>query len=414
MDRMVTRSGVLALIPARGGSKSIPRKNVRLLGGLPLIAYSIEAARRAACVDRVVVSTDDPEIAEVARRFGAEVPFVRPADLADDHAPDLPVFLHALDWLADHDGYHPEAVVHLRPTSPLRPPTCVDGAVALLRSAPTVDSVRAVVPSGQNPYKMWRQQPDGVMVPLLTDAGPEGYNQPRQVLPPTWWQTGHIDVAWTTTLRDQQSMSGARIRPYPIDPVYTCDLDTELDWVRTEWQLAHLQAPVISPAVSGFPDRVDLVVFDFDGVFTDNRVWVAAGGHEWVACSRSDGIGLQALRDLGVPMMVLSTEPNPVVADRCRKLALPCEHGVADKGARLRALLAERNIDAAHVVYVGNDINDLDCLRTVGCPVVVADAHPAVRSVARIVLTERGGLGAVRELCDRLALHLRSTRKETP
>jgi YrbI family 3-deoxy-D-manno-octulosonate 8-phosphate phosphatase len=156
------------------------------------------------------------------------------------------------------------------------------------------------------------------------------------------------------------------------------------------------------------------VVFDFDGVFTDNRVWVAAGGHEWVACSRSDGIGLQALRDLGVPMMVLSTEPNPVVADRCRKLALPCEHGVADKGARLRALLAERNIDAAHVVYVGNDINDLDCLRTVGCPVVVADAHPAVRSVARIVLTERGGLGAVRELCDRLALHLRSTRKETP
>jgi N-acylneuraminate cytidylyltransferase len=405
MDGMVTQSGVLALIPARGGSKSIPRKNVRLLSGLPLIAYSIEAARRAACVDRVVVSTDDPEIAAVARRFGADVPFVRPADLADDQTPDLPVFLQALDWLATHDDYHPDVVVHLRATSPLRPPECVDAAVALLRLAPAVDSVRAVVPSGQNPYKMWRQS-DGVLVPVLTDAGSEGYNQPRQSLPPTWWQTGHIDVAWTSTLRDQRSMSGSRIRPYAIDPVYTCDLDTELDWVRTEWQLAHLPAPALSPVVREFPDRVALVVFDFDGVFTDNRVWVAAGGHEWVACSRSDGIGLQALRDLGVPMMVLSTEPNPVVADRCRKLGLPCEHGVADKGARLRALLDERQINPAHVVYVGNDVNDRDCLRAVGCPVVVADAHPSVRAEARLILRERGGAGAVRELCDRLAQHL--------
>jgi N-acylneuraminate cytidylyltransferase len=205
-------------------------------------------------------------------------------------------------------------------------------------------------------------------------------------------------------------MSGSRIRPYVVDPAYTCDLDTELDWVRTEWQLAHMQAPLILPAVQEFPDHVALVVFDFDGVFTDNRVWTAVGGHEWVACSRSDGIGLQMLRDLGVPMMVLSTEPNPVVADRCRKLGVPCEHGVADKGGRLRALLAERQIDAAHVVYVGNDVNDLDCLRAVGCPVVVADAHPAVRSVARIVLVARGGLGAVRELCERLSHQLQSTR----
>jgi N-acylneuraminate cytidylyltransferase len=170
--------------------------------------------------------------------------------------------------------------------------------------------------------------------------------------------------------------------------------------------LAHLRLPVVRPDLTTFPDPVALVVFDFDGVFTDNRVWVGAGGVESVACSRSDGIGLQRLRDLGLPMMVLSTEPNPVVADRCRKLGVPCEHGLADKGERLRALLGERGIDPAHVVYVGNDVNDRDCLRTVGCPVVVADAHPDVVPLARIVLPERGGAGAVRGLCDRLAHHI--------
>src|SRR5262249_7126007 len=118
--------GVVAIVPARGGSKAIPRKNVRLLGGVPLIAYSIEAGLTARTVDRVIVSTDDEEIAAVARRFGAEVPFMRPAALAGDSTPDLPVFQHALDWLDAHEGYRPEIVVQLRPTSPLRPPDCVD------------------------------------------------------------------------------------------------------------------------------------------------------------------------------------------------------------------------------------------------------------------------------------------------
>ena len=125
-----SRPEVLAIIPARGGSKTIPKKNIRPLDGHPLIAYSIAAGHKSRQVTRVILSTDDEEIAEVARAYGGEVPFLRPADLARDETPDLPVFQHALNWLAEKEGYLPEAVVQLRPTSPIRPPECVDRGIS--------------------------------------------------------------------------------------------------------------------------------------------------------------------------------------------------------------------------------------------------------------------------------------------
>lgn len=409
MDGMV--GGVLAIVPARGGSQSIPRKNVRRLAGLPLIAYSIEAGLQARSVDRVIVSTDDEEIASVARASGAEVPFMRPAELAGHHTTDLPVFQHALLWLDTHEQFRPEIVVHLRPTSPVRPPDCVDAAVARLRADAHADSVRGVVPSGQNPYKMWRIGRDHVMTPLLSvDDHPEPYNLPRQVLPPTFWQSGHVDAIRARTILDRGSMTGDRIVGLEIDPVYACDLDTEADWRRAEWLLDTLDVLRVQPRSRRvFPARPALVVFDFDGVFTDNRVWVSDEGREWVACTRSDGIGLAKLRDLGVPMRVLSTEPNPVVAHRCRKLGIDCDHGVGDKARRLLEIIGELGISADDVVYVGNDTNDLECLALVGCAVVPSDAHPAVRPHADLVLRAAGGHGAVRELCDRLHLHLTAT-----
>ena len=147
---------------------------------------------------------------------------------------------------------------------------------------------------------------------------------------------------------------------------------------------------------------LDLVVLDFDGVLTDNAVWVLEDGTEMVRCDRSDSLGLAMLARAGIPAVVLSTETNPVVAARCRKLNLPCIHGVSDKGSRLATLLAERGIDPARVAYIGNDVNDLDCMTSVGVPVAVADAHPRVHEVAALSLTKPGGHGAVREFCDLL------------
>jgi YrbI family 3-deoxy-D-manno-octulosonate 8-phosphate phosphatase len=152
--------------------------------------------------------------------------------------------------------------------------------------------------------------------------------------------------------------------------------------------------------------RITLVVLDFDGVLTDNAVWVLQDGTEMVRCDRSDGLGLAMLTASGVTVVVMSTETNPVVAARCRKLGVPCMQGVADKGRELSSLIAGQRLDPARVAYVGNDVNDLGAMAVVGLPVAVADAHPRVRSAAVLVLTRPGGHGAVREFCDRL-LHAR-------
>ena len=235
---------IVGIVPARGGSKSIPRKNVKLLGGIPLIAYSIEAGLRSKYLDRVIVSTDDPEIAAVAREWGAEVPFMRPAELAGDLATDLPVFEHALRWL-EEEGYRCDAVVQLRPTSPFRPPACVDEAVEVLLSG-NADSVRGITPSGQNPYKMWRIE-DGMMQPLLDSEFAEPYNMPRQELPDTFWQTGHVEVIRTATILEMGSMTGYRIAPYVLDPAYAIDLDNELQWKFAEYVLDHWKLEIVKP-----------------------------------------------------------------------------------------------------------------------------------------------------------------------
>lgn len=153
--------------------------------------------------------------------------------------------------------------------------------------------------------------------------------------------------------------------------------------------------------------EVRLMVFDFDGVFTDNRVLVGEDGREYVFCNRADGLGLANLRRHGIDCIVLSTETNPVVARRCEKLKLECFQGCADKGKVLKEILRGKKIDAACVGYVGNDINDLDCMKSVGVAICVADAAPEIRALAHWITSRRGGEGAVREICD-LVIRARS------
>jgi len=395
---------VLAIIPARGGSKGIPRKNIREFAGYPLIAYSIAAGLKAQSVTRVIVSTDDAEIAEVARAWGAEVPFMRPDEFAQDSTLDLPVFEHALRWLSENEGYCPDVVLQLRPTSPVRPPDMVDNAVQLLLEHPEADSVRGIVPAGQNPHKMWKIDPQtGQMRNLLDVPGiPEPFNAPRQVLPPVYWQTGHIDAIRPRAILEQNSMSGKVILPLMIDPRYTVDIDNLWDWARYEWLVWHGGLEMVTPGRSRrpYPQDVRLVVFDFDGVITDNRVWVDASGRESVASNRSDSHGMSLLRQAGMDMLVISREVDPVVTARCNKIKIPALQGVLEKAGALRQAVQERGIDLSQVIYVGNDVIDLPCFEIAGWAVAVADAHPAVLRAADYVLSMRGGHGAVRELCD--------------
>jgi len=394
---------VLAIIPARGGSKSIPRKNVQPFLGFPLLAYSIAAGLQAKSISRVIVSTDNEAIAEIARDYGAEVPFMRPVELAQDNTLDLPVFEQALDWLAKEEKYKPEIVIQLRPTSPLRPPGLVDDAVEILRKHNVADSVRGVVPSGQNPHKMWKVTAEGALQPLLKIKGlDEPYNVPRQQLPNTFWQTGQIDAIRAKTILKKHSMSGDGIWPVFIDPRYTVDIDTPNDWRRAEWLAASGGLDLVWPgkAPRPLPSKISFLVMDFDGVFTDNRVWVSEEGKEQIAANRGDGLGIKMLLKSGIKAAVISMENNPVVARRCEKLGLPYRTGIENKAEVLRELINQNNVSPDGVVYVGNDTNDLPCFPLVACAIAVADSHPEVLRQADFRLNHNGGQGAVRELCD--------------
>ncbi|OHA08685.1 MAG: hypothetical protein A3A44_00710 [Candidatus Sungbacteria bacterium RIFCSPLOWO2_01_FULL_60_25] len=228
---------IIALIPARGGSKGVPRKNIRLLGGLPLIAYSIRSAQAAASIDRVIVSTDDAEIAAIARTYGAEVPFLRPVEFAQDLTPDYPVFAHCLAWLEWEEGYRPDIVVHLRPTGPLRTPAQIDRAVELLERHPEADSVRSVHEPDKTPHKMWR--PEGeFMVPFLRDAGiAEHVNTPRQLLPKVYATNANIGIVRYRTLVEKRSVIGDTVLPLLITEPWI-DIDTDFDFEIAEYLLA--------------------------------------------------------------------------------------------------------------------------------------------------------------------------------
>jgi N-acylneuraminate cytidylyltransferase len=400
----MTKPEVLALIPARGSSKGIPRKNIRPFAGYPLIAYSIAAGLQAETVTRVVVTTDDEEIAEVARQYGGEVPFLRPAELAWDRTLDLPVFQHALAWLAEHEDYHPEVVVHLRPTTPLRPPDLVDRAIRILLNHPEADSVRGLTTAHQIPYKMWLMDDEEKPIrPLTTVPGiEEPYNAPRQILPRAYIHNGLIDIIRTATILNLNSMSGKIILPVVFDPGYDIDLDTPDDWRRAEERIMRGGPLMVWPGAPRRPrpKKVELLILDFDGVLTDNRVWVDQDGREMVAANRSDSLWLDMLREKGVQVFVISKETNPVVAARCRKMNVPYIQGENNKETALKKLLVRVSVDPARAVYCGNDVNDLSCFPLVGWAVAVADSVTEVVRQADFVLSRPGGHGAVRELCE--------------
>jgi len=267
--------------------------------------------------------------------------------------------------------------------------------------------VRGIVPAGQNPHKMWRlpHGENGPMKNLLdVDGMPEPYNAPRQSLPLVYWQTGHIDAIRISTIAGKHSLTGDVVYPLVIDPRYTVDIDTLADWARYE-MLVYSGLEMVLPGNTSkrpMPETIKLLVLDFDGVVSNNLVWTDQDGREMVTASRSDSLLIQPLREQGVETIILSSETNPVVAARAKKMGVETIQGLGlhAKGQELKRLLEEKGIDPAHVVYVGNDVNDLPCFELAGWSVAVADAYPEVIRAADFVLRRSGGNGAVRELCD--------------
>lgn len=379
---------ILALIPARGGSKGIPRKNIQSLGGKPLLAYSIEAALKTPSIDRVVVSTDDDDIGAVARQYGAEVIW-RPAEISGDSASSESALLHALDHLQDLNGYQPDLVVFLQATSPIRQPHDVQNAIDHLLQEDADSLFSACHIEGF----IW-QSVGGRISPVNYE--PERRPLRQELEKEIVEENGSIYIFKPWVLRQHHSRLGGKIAIYPMSRLSSLQIDRPADLELAEKVLS------ILPSQSSKPDlaAIKLLVLDFDGVMTDNRAIVDQDGKEAVVVNRSDGWGIARLKETGLEVVVLSTEINPVVEARCRKLKLDFVQGCEDKLSALKKMAQRRSLTPTQIAYLGNDVNDLACMRWVGIPIAVEDSVPEVRFIAKLITQKSGGYGAVREVAE--------------
>ncbi|MBB0245109.1 NTP transferase domain-containing protein [Streptomyces alkaliphilus] len=397
---------VLAVIPARGGSKGVPGKNLAPVGDVPLVARAVRACRAARQVTATAVSTDDPGIAAAARAAGAEV-IERPPNISGDTATSEAALLHALDAYEERHETTVDVVLLVQCTSPFITPEEVDGvASAVIDGADTALTVA--------PFHgfLWRE---AAARPAGGSAGggahgvnhDKAYRPRRQDRPLDLLETGTAYAMRADGFRAERHRFFGRTEPVRTDPARVLEIDDPHDLAR-----ARALAPLLDgtepstrpaparPARGRLPNRddIDAVVLDFDGTQTDDRVYVDSDGRETVAVHRGDGLGIAALRRAGLPLLILSTEQNPVVAARARKLRVPVLHGIDRKDLALKQWCEEQAVAPERVLYVGNDVNDLPCFDLVGWPVAVADARDAVLAAARTVTAAPGGAGAIREI----------------
>jgi YrbI family 3-deoxy-D-manno-octulosonate 8-phosphate phosphatase len=371
------------IIPARGGSKGIPSKNLQKIQGRSLVARAVVAARGAQHVGRVLVSTDDDAIATEARLAGAEI-IERPTIISGDTASSESAVLHALDVAGEPQ---PDIIVLLQCTSPFVRADDIDGTIARLIDS-GADTAHTVAISHAF---LWHGG---------EDAG--GVNHDKRVRPRRqdreveYLETGAVYAMRTAGFCAAKHRFFGRTVLYEMPALRAIEIDTPDDLAA-----ARLLAPLADPPViPALPNPLAGIVFDFDGVMTDDRVLVNEDGRESVWCNRADGLGIEMLKARGVRMGVISRETNTVVAQRCAKLGVICIQATTDKPAALRALCDQWNTVPDRIVFVGNDITDNDCIALAGLGVAVADAHASTRAAAGLVLTRTGGHGAIRELCD--------------
>jgi N-acylneuraminate cytidylyltransferase len=368
---------VLAVVPAAAGPQPSARS---------LIDRAVTRLQAARPVSRVIVAGDAPWLADLALPDG-----VGRTDAAAPGATDIrPTALAAaLAHAANADGFAPALAVVLDPACPFLETGAIEAAIRHLLGCGADTLITVHAPGGP----VWRTAADGSPAPVVVAAGET-----------TLVENGALVAVRTGVFLAAETLPAGRVVLYPVPTLAGLRL-AEAD--SAAWPAAEALADVVATAMRRAEGQrllsgVGLVVFDFDGVMTDNRVVVFEDGREAVLCNRSDGLGLERLKAAGVPLAVISKEKNPVVGARCQKLRIPCHQGIDDKLAVLVRLAADLGVELARAAYVGNDINDLACLTAVGVPVAPADAYPEVLAVARIVTEAAGGFGAVREVADML------------
>lgn len=368
---------VVAIIPARGGSKGIKDKNLQHVGGVSLVGRAIRTAQMSTKIQEIYVSTDSQEIAEEARRWGAK-PIIRPSDIARDESSSESALEHALAQIGEVS-----VVVFIQCTSPFIVSTDLDTAVALVESRKCDSVFSAVEDHG------FRWQKEGNS---LEPVGHTIMKRPRrQDLPERYLETGAFYVFRAEPFLEARSRFHGRVGHVLVDKIFQLDIDDAEDLNR---------AKVISKIFIDERIRKPIkgVVLDFDGVQTDDYVWIDQNGTETVRVSRSDGHGISEMKRAGLAVLILSTETNSVVATRAGKFGVDVIHGEKSKATALAKWAKKKDLKLEELAYLGNETNDLDAMKMVGLSVAVADANPHVIQIASIVLRSKGGEKAVREL----------------
>lgn len=368
---------IVALIPLRGGSKSVPLKNIKPIAGKPLCYWTVTAALRCPEIEEVWVSTDHPQIKEYCLSLGAKV-IDRPEQYATDQASTESVMLHFKSKVKF------DVLVTLQATSPLTQPQQLSEAIKLFLNN-NFDSLLTCV---EIKKFFWSREGKAMNYDYL--------NRPRrQDFPGYLMENGAFYLTRRQTLEKFQNRLGGRIAFYQMPPETGVELDEELDWQILEAYLLKNRPKDYQQRIR----KIRCIFSDFDGVFTDNLVWTQTDGNEAVVCSKADSLGLSThLPMLGLPLTVISTEKNAVVEKRCQKLGLSTIASVHNKKTFLDTWLANNNFSWEEVAYFGNDLNDLECINAAGFSAAPNDAQSEIKKVANFVGESSGGQGFIREV----------------
>lgn len=383
---------VVAIIPARGGSVGLPGKNIRPMLGIPLVARTVQTALNAKCVNDVYVTSDDQEILRISSEAGA-TPIIRPAELSNSLASSESALVHALEWMEAQGRSRPDYLVFLQCTSVFTKPGDIERVIEKMTELRASCALSVVEDHGF----IWHESAEGFAEGITHDATKP--RQRRQDMKTRYRENGAIYAMHVPTFIEKKQRFCGPIALVPVDGP-ALEIDDQHDWdVVESFMSTHRRGDRAFPTAKG-QFQIRAVVTDFDGVHTDDCVTLDQNGKESVRCSRRDGMGIENLRNRGIKLMILSKEANPVVRARAQKLKMDVMNQVDDKLPVLDKWRQEQGLAWEELVYIGNDINDVGCMKAAGLSFAPADAHDAALAVADRALTCRGGQGAIREMSD--------------
>lgn len=383
---------IITIIPARGGSKGIPNKNIIDIAGKPLIGWSIEQSKKTKLISDTYVSTNDNEIAEVAKKYSAEIIW-RPDELCMDDSTSESAFIHALTYLKEQKQMVPDYIVFLQATSPLRNSEDINNAILKLISD---DADSLFSGSKFDDFLFWETDKN-----KLRSINYEYQNRGRrQDRLPQFVENGSIYIFKPDIILKNNNRLGGVISIFEMDFWQTWEIDTIEDIELIEYYIRKKLKAKNEILI----EKIDLIVYDFDGVMTDNKVNVDQFGNESVQVNRGDGLAISEIKKLGIPQIIISTEKNVVVQKRADKLNISCIQGIDDKKSTLISYLKGNHYDIDKVVYIGNDTNDYEVMKIVGMPIAPSDAHESIKEISKIITNSKGGNGVVRELYDLIKL----------